>query len=250
MKVALCIHGYFNSNYDRTSLGENGYRYIKKTIINRFNPDIYIHSWDQQNKNQINRLYNPVQSIFEDQIDFSEQIKKNGLSKLENQPRPPQTVFSHLYSVSKVISLCLDSNINYDLIIKARFDLGQINRLNTSPLISLYSYLRGNGRIYPVQCIAFPEKILNHKLYLAFWEKFDEGPADMWFYGSREIMKPFAKLFEKLKKDFTVTSGYYKFCYEKSNCPLILSNAIYYYKYFMIQNGLWTKLTPLKSKWN
>lgn len=250
MKVALCLHGNFNSNYDSTSKGIRGFNYIEKKIINKFKPDIYIHSWDVNKQNRILNLYKPKKFIIEPQIDFSKIIRKNRLTKLKNQPRPPETVLSHLYSVSKAINLCLESQIEYDLIIKARFDLGQINRQTTHPLISLYSFIRGNGWIYPVQCISFPNKILKNKLYVAFWEKFHEGPADMWYYGSKNVMTIFSQLYNSLEKEFNLHSEYFKYCEEVSKDETVISNAIFFYKYFLIKNKLWKKMIPLKTKWN
>ena len=251
MKVALCLHGYFDSHYDNSSIGGKGFKYIQKKILNKFNPDIYIHTWDKNNFDIINKIYNPKKIVLEQQIDFSKIVEDNGLKELENQSRPPQTVLSHLYSVSKSIELCLDSGLNYDLIIKARFDLGQINRNTTSPIISLYSYLKGNGWIYPVQCISFPKKIESDKLYIAHWEKFDEGPADIWYYGSENIMKPFSKLFQLMKEEFKMDSQYYKFCKDiKTNETIDISNAIHFYKFFMLKNKLWGKLETVKSLWS
>jgi hypothetical protein len=33
MKIALCLHGYFNSSRDNTSLGIHGYNHIKNNKI-------------------------------------------------------------------------------------------------------------------------------------------------------------------------------------------------------------------------
>ena len=64
----------------------------------------------------------------------------------------------------------------YDIVIKARFDLGQINR-ETSP--------------YHVECIKIELNNLN-KINMASWPDewmLNEGPPDMWFYSNFENMK-------------------------------------------------------------
>ena len=171
MKIALCLHGLFNSTQDKNSDGFNGYLYIKKNILNIFDTDVFVHSWEADKKQLIDILYQPKASIFEPQKDFSELIKERGLDKLEGCPRSPQSVLSHLYSVTEVMKLPHQQpNTKYDIIIKARFDLGRINRHSAFE--------------YPVQCINFQTDIEQDKIYNANWNHFNMGPADMWFYGS------------------------------------------------------------------
>ena len=59
MKIALCLHGLFNSTTDLTSNGLDGFEYIKENILNKGNVDVYIHSWELDKKNEILSLYNP-----------------------------------------------------------------------------------------------------------------------------------------------------------------------------------------------
>ena len=72
MKIALCLHGYFNSSRDLSSLGVDGYEHIKKHILDGNDVDIYIHSWDLSNQNTIENLYGDKtrNSIFEPQMNF------------------------------------------------------------------------------------------------------------------------------------------------------------------------------------
>jgi hypothetical protein len=70
------------------------------------------------------------------------------------------------------------TNSKYDIIIKARFDLGRINRNTSGP---------GLGNPYPVQCINFKTEIESDKIYMADWNHLHMGPADMWFYGSNKL---------------------------------------------------------------
>lgn len=250
MKVALCLHGNFNSNYDKTSTGLDGYKYIKKKILNKYETDVFIHSWDLKNKNKIIKLYKPVDCLFEDQKSFDDIVETNGLRELINQSRPPRTVLSHLYSVSSSIKLCYNKKSKYDLIIKARFDLGRINRFNTHPLISFYSFIRGNGLIYPVQIIKIINQINKTKIYTAYWRKFNNGPADMWFYGSQEAMKIFTGLYEDLIKDFKVDSDYALYVKKNISESFDISNAINYYKFWFLKHNKWKDVVPIKTKWS
>ena len=84
MKVALCLHGLFDSTTDKSSSGINGYEYIKKHILDVYDTDVYIHSWETDNANMIESMYNPKKCIFEEQIDFTPLINKKQLNLLKH----------------------------------------------------------------------------------------------------------------------------------------------------------------------
>ena len=99
MKIALALHGLFNSTQDLSSRGDDGYNHIKKHILDKGDVDVFIHSWEVDKKEMIESLYKPVKSTFEPQIDFLPLVKERKLDKLPNPPRKPETILSHLYSV-------------------------------------------------------------------------------------------------------------------------------------------------------
>lgn len=64
MKIALCLHGYFDSQTDSRSLGEDGFEHIRSRVISvseklGFEVDSYIHSWEPHLHEKINTLYKP-----------------------------------------------------------------------------------------------------------------------------------------------------------------------------------------------
>ena len=240
MKVALCLHGLFDSLTDEQSKGLDGYEHIKKNILDVADTDVFIHSWQPELTQQIVDLYNPKSFKIEQQKDFNDVIKRNKLDTLTSPPRPPFSVLSHLYSVTESIKLVFDSDTKYDIIIKARFDLGRINRRTSGP---------GKGNPYPVQCINFKTDIENDKIYMANWQHFHMGPADMWFYGSSDVMKHFTNLYECLERDMKIDSPFHQFAYNIEKNQNDLSNAIAYYKWWMMLNGLWNKRINLETKW-
>jgi hypothetical protein len=126
-------------------------------------------------------------------------------------------------------------NTKYDIIVKARFDLGRINR-NTSFM-------------YPVQCINFQTNIEQDKIYNANWNHFHMGPADMWFYGSPSVMVEFTSLFSFLDEQMKIDSEFHKFATEIEGNRGDLSNAIAFYKWWMIKNDLWDNKINLDTIW-
>ncbi len=240
MKIALCLHGLFNSTTDQSSNGLDGYEYINKHILSKGNVDVYIHSWEEEMKNEILNIYNPINIVFEKPKDFSELITSRGLDTIKSTPRPINSVISHLYSVTESIKLALNSNVDYDIIIKSRFDLGRINRNTSGP---------NKSNPYPVQCIKLIDEIDSDKLYMANWNHFHMGPADMWFYGSKNIMMKFTELFTFLEKELYLDSEFHEFATNIENNRGDLSNSIAFYKFWMIKNNLWDKRELLDTTW-
>jgi hypothetical protein len=160
MKIALCLHGLFNSTTDQTSNGFDGFNYIKKHILDKSDVDVYIHSWELDKKDEIIALYNPNDYIFQPQKLFSKIILDRGLNTLTNTPRPISSVISHLYSVTESIKLALNSKHDYDIIIKSRFDLGRINRNTSGP---------NKHNPFPVQCINFNTDLSNSIAFYKYW---------------------------------------------------------------------------------
>ena len=242
MKIALCLHGLFNSQQDEYSDGFNGYIYIKNNILNKFDTDVFIHSWEPDNQKLLEILYQPKSAIFEPQKDFSELIKERGLDKLEGCPRLPQSVLSHLYSVTEVMKLPhQQTGVKYDMIIKARFDLGMINRRTSGP---------GFVNPYPVQCINLTGcYVEENKIYNANWNHFHMGPADMWFYGSPKVMHKFTTLYNELYEQIKIDSEFHKFATEIEGNRGDLSNAIAFYKWWMIKTDLWDNKINLDTIW-
>lgn len=241
MKIAMCLHGLFDSATDSTSKGYDGYQYIKKHILDKHNVDVFVHSWETDKINMINDLYTPLVTVCESPKDFTSTILDRKLDTISNMPRSPHSVLSHLYSVSEVMKLpYTHSNTWYDIIIKARFDLGRINRNTSGP---------GLGNPYPVQCINFQTEIQTDKLYMANWNHFHMGPPDMWFYGSSNIMKNFTTLYNSLYTQMEINSEFHKFAISIENNVGDLSNSVAFYKWWMLQNNLWDNRITLDTIW-
>ena len=236
-KTAVCISGYFNSQKDLTSKGVDGYDHLDKHVFSKVDTDVYIHSWDLENKQQILDLYGDRLKgcLFQPQIDFE---------PISTLPKPdgrvPQSVlFSQFYSLQRSFELLNLSNEQYDCVIKTRFDVGRINRNTSGP--------HNPSNPYPVQCINFNTDFDMSKFYMANWQYLDtEGPADMWFYSNKENMANFAKIFDILSADVKIGTDYQKWAGESDGG---LVNTIKAWKWFMLKTELWNKKVPLETIW-
>jgi hypothetical protein len=227
MKIALCLHGKFDSLTDSSSKGSDGYEHIKSRIFSKCTPDVFIHCWDEAERNTILNLYNPISHKIEKQINFSPLTQQ--LESIPAPPRTPNTILSHLYSVSESIRLAIDYD-DYDVIIKARFDLGRINRNTSGP--------HNTNNPHPVQCITFDPNLDMELLHMANWQYLEsDGPADMWFYSSGKNMACLTELYEFALRCFDLNSAYAKSLNTLNDLP----NAVKLYKAFYIEKKLWDK---------
>jgi hypothetical protein len=246
MKIALCLSGYFNSSRDLTSLGVDGFDHINKNILSGNDVDVFIHSWDIENEENIKKLYSPYckKHVFEKQKDFVPLYKDNKLDIVPHRAEatPYWNVFSQFYSVQECFKLCSKyeevNNFKYDIIIRARFDLGRINRNTSGPHL---------GNPHPVQCINFDKSLCMDYFYMANWQYLEtEGPADMWFYSNSDNMKNFCRIFDILSNDVYVGSEYQKWAGNNDGGML---NTIKSWKWVFIKTGLWDKKSLLNTSW-
>ena len=233
MKIALCLHGKFDSLTDHSSKGIDGFSHLKSRVFSKCDPDVFIHCWDKEKEETILKLYNPKDLIIEDQIDFSD--KTSHLNFLTNPPRKPETILSHFYSVSKSIELACRYD-QYDIIIKSRFDIGRINRSTSGP--------HNKQNPYPVQCITFDPNLNMDLLHMANWQYIDsDGPADMWFYSNQKNMSRLSEIYQFAVESFDLNGRYAKSLSDLNDLP----NAIKLYKQFFIARGLWVKKNLLET---
>lgn len=129
MKVAICLRGAIAKiervfytegsiylpgqyiNYDACS------KSIKKHIIDA-NPScdfhFYIHSWNEDLKDNLNKLYNPINYIYESNIPYESEF-----SRLCQKPNDFSGI-SHSFSIKKSIELI---NSEYDIVLLYRPDV-------------------------------------------------------------------------------------------------------------------------------
>ena len=146
MKIALCISG-------QPRFFEKGYNHIKKNIIDvNKDVDIFLHFWFDKNEinntgysntsktytnnnsdniqlsniEKIRKMYNPQKMSFEKQYDFNYFIKRDYSSNVSSLGNP-FAIFSQYYSAHRSIILKneyeLENGLEYDVVIKCRYDL-------------------------------------------------------------------------------------------------------------------------------
>lgn len=123
MKVALCISGMMR-NFDGV------FPSTEKHLLSIYNPDVFIHTWDKDEANQlVNRkkiieLYKPKSIVLEPPKQFtpSEIMKKNNVDR-----RPLNAMCSMFYKIKECNKLKskweISNNFVYDCVVRFRPDI-------------------------------------------------------------------------------------------------------------------------------
>jgi hypothetical protein len=142
MKVAIAISGLPRKV-------EEGYNQFWKQIIEKYNADVYLHFWEDEEYKKILSLYNPKKYISEKPFSFADYV--DGLEADESLSRPtkPYDVagnfrgFPMLHGWQKVCELVEG---DYDYVIRGRYDLGGYCNLEKNEikavLLGLFNMLK------------------------------------------------------------------------------------------------------------
>jgi len=280
--IALCIANYF-SNRNGDNLLDSNYVYdnIINNIIPENNLDIFIHSFDIKNKDQILQKYpSVIDYIIEPQIDFNTLLdsdNKKLLELLTNNPDPNGHVsilntLSMLYSRKQSILLAntysQSKNKKYDCIIFIRFDIGVRVNCDTEPGYNLCHLLFDINDI--------DNYVKNDYIVSSYWNQLNAGLSDFWFFSNHNNMLLFAMTYDyvlhyafKLNSDYLNafltnwpdSNKHNEFSNEIINlkhnntkpepytCLInYTANSHYLYKYYFIVSGLYTKCKYKKNK--
>ena len=116
MKFALCLHGLSHGNNDKRKnpiMYDLGYTMIKRELLDKYDMDVFVHTWNAGGKDKILRDYAPKKWIIGDKPNYG------------NSPKPRQSS-SHLsYKRSNDLrkEYEQETGIKYDMVILTRFDL-------------------------------------------------------------------------------------------------------------------------------
>ena len=192
MRIALCLHGLSGSinnstnkfGYGKTLSKEYAYRHYKKHIIDiNENVDIFLHSWSINYKDILINLYNPINSLFEEQEYFNRNKNyiehKKGIFSVESR------VNSILRCLKLVKQNEIKNNFKYDFVMITRFDVALLTD------------------------IIF-EKLPLNKFIISHWNdrgntnNILKGIYDMWFIANSTILYDF---FNECNKNYNLTSS-------------------------------------------
>ncbi len=138
MKVALCISG-------QPRLVKTGFLTHQKFILDKYDTDVFIHTWYDENKDKLNECggeYEMNQTVIDDVLNLYKPVKvivenqRTDLTEItHNHAGPP--IFpqvSMFYSMMKSNDLKTEhekeNNFKYDVVIRSRFDSGLLKEID------------------------------------------------------------------------------------------------------------------------
>ncbi len=135
-KIALCFYGLppidNNKNIilvNNTKFKDLSNTYWKKNFLDINKPDIFIHSWGENDPENLKKKFIPKLYIFEKQKEFKEN----------------ENFYSQAYSMKRSVELKkkyeLENNIKYDLVFVSRMDLLCLRPIELLKLDSKYFYI-------------------------------------------------------------------------------------------------------------
>jgi hypothetical protein len=268
VKTAVCIHGLARGS---ASPAQGAYNEKYKTLLSSIkDTDIFIHSWDIDIKEELKTIFNPINSIFESQKSFKDEInffKKGDIYSTNTSPKQGEIFRTLSFLYSRYESLKLKSlyekenDFIYDCVLTTRFDVGHVNGGSNKT-----SYLK------------FDQSLDMNYLYQAYWNQTNAGASDHWFYSNSENMDIIGNLYNKLFEYLVPDSEYH--LQTKNGWPLsnasdefsnemfnetptdnlkklstgniILVNNHCIYKYHLMINNLWKDKSIFLNKnlWN
>jgi hypothetical protein len=190
MKIALTLSGQ-PRNY------RIGFKELKKWFLDKYDIDVYMHSWigkefykydffdkgklvktykpSLDSYKELVNLYQPKQFLFEPEITFDSSATYGYLNQRLNSQ------LSMFCSLKRVWDLVEETGIEYDLIIRARYDL-----LFTHHVSYDCVFLKDLSLLNPNQ--------VNYFRYAAYWRS-GLGINDIFAVGGYDVMKTYHNLF-------------------------------------------------------
>jgi hypothetical protein len=145
VKIALCFAGQPRSF-------RKGYEFYKKNLLDVEDVDVFIHTWNSEDNQEILDLYKPKRYLFED-TKFDVSVD----GKYTNTPNavkyPPRFTVSSYYSIFCSTFLRIEQEVKtrpYDFVIKTRMDYAMNGRIPFGQLDRDKLYIP-NCRIVPTR---------------------------------------------------------------------------------------------------
>ena len=76
MRIAIGFYGLVGSKVNKNGIGEalnpsEAFKFYNKNILQvNSNIDVFIHTWSHDQKNQLEKLYKPIKSLYQKQLPF------------------------------------------------------------------------------------------------------------------------------------------------------------------------------------
>ena len=222
MRIALCLFGVIGGVEGKAGYSEKssdeilriGYQHYKKYFLDKYDIDVFIHTWSVDYKYDILKYYKPNKYLFQNQKKFEISSKINiDLQYKERDPNRAQNHYSRWYSTKKVIELKKqyekENNFIYDFVFITRFDVAFSTKINFYKLdknkfyTSHWCYCTNIfGNNIPINIFYSMKEYSLFPLYFHKHKSFphEGGLSDLWFVTNSKFADNFSLLYDNLDK--------------------------------------------------
>ena len=119
MKVAICISGLPRKV-------QEGFDQFWSPIIQRYNPDIYLHFWQDEEHDKVLSTYKPKDYICQLPFSFAEYVEGLEADEAKSRPTQPYAVAGNFRGFPLFTSwqeVCKLIEGDYDYVVRGRYDL-------------------------------------------------------------------------------------------------------------------------------
>lgn len=142
MKIALCFSGQPRG----LSIAHS---YYKTNLLDFYDVDVFCHSWNSDLNDKILSLYRPKDYLFEN-AKFTEEDNLRYTNTPDPSKWPPRFTLSAFYSINESKKLFQKFGVEYDFVIKTRYDYALNVKIPFEEL--------SNKKLYMPNCRMVPER--------------------------------------------------------------------------------------------
>ncbi len=220
MKIALCLSGKVGNTLGKSGNHKSelkvlvkGHEHYQRHIIDKNDVDVFVHCWDTELEQDIEKLYSPKKSQYQEQIIFEIPNYVKGPTSRKNNH------YSRWYSNFRVNQLRKEyeeqNNFEYDFVMTTRFDLAWETDISFSKYEQDKFYAGnwsavldpsgedlfkgGRGPLYDIINAKHPI-LKSLKLVEKGYPHTAEGFLDLWFFSNSENSTKFFDLYNNLNE--------------------------------------------------
>jgi hypothetical protein len=149
MKIALCLSGQARSF-------KQGFEYYKKNLLDHYDVDVFIHTWEFDEWKEYVDLYNPVEFKMDQSVtgDYGKTIDEMYIRTPNKEKFPPRFTYAMLHSMDTCATMLskhvFTAHKKYDWVVRSRSDYA----LNVKiPFAEL-----DNSKLHIPNCRMVPER--------------------------------------------------------------------------------------------
>jgi hypothetical protein len=213
-RIALCLSGVVGGvkgkagegNASASEVLKLGYEHYKKHVIDAnvlsgYDVDVFIHCWNVDMQEEIESLYKPTKSKFQEQVQFEVP------SYVKGEGRRAFNHYSKWYSFKEVVQLKKkfeqEKGFLYDYVLVSRFDAAFSEKFNLKQYDPKYFYAARWFTQYNLL------GLIPIYLRVGYPQMEYGGIMDIWFFSGSKLMNKFSELYDNMD-EYT----------KPENCPM------------------------------